>query len=356
MVIDATTGNLGVGTSSPSTKLDIVGQVKISGGSPGAGKVLTSDASGLATWQTPSGGSSEDNDWTVSGNDLYSQPSGNVGIGTSYPTSFKLQTAGSVGPDASDSYDLGSSTLRWKDLYLSSNSLHLGSDFNEATIGYNLIDNVLTFDRGVNISGDITSNGNIVASALSTSSYMLPGDPGAYGQVMTSDGFGGVFWQTPDGGSGGDDGDWVVLGDDMYTTVFGNVGIGNMAPMYPLHMGSGAYVSQGGVWTNASSRTLKENIFDLSLDDAISALKKIKPVTFNYKNQKDEQYAGFIAEDVPDLVAMNDRKSLSSMDIVAVLTKVLQEQQRINQEQQKEIDALKTQIDQLSSSKSDSGN
>lgn len=32
------------------------GQIKVAGGSPGAGKVLTSDASGLASWQVPSGG------------------------------------------------------------------------------------------------------------------------------------------------------------------------------------------------------------------------------------------------------------------------------------------------------------
>ncbi|WP_413612353.1 tail fiber domain-containing protein [Bdellovibrio sp. HCB-110] len=36
--------------------VQIAGQVKISGGGPGAGKVLTSDASGLATWQTAAGG------------------------------------------------------------------------------------------------------------------------------------------------------------------------------------------------------------------------------------------------------------------------------------------------------------
>jgi hypothetical protein len=33
--------------------LEVAGQIKITGGSPGAGKVLTSDATGLATWQTP---------------------------------------------------------------------------------------------------------------------------------------------------------------------------------------------------------------------------------------------------------------------------------------------------------------
>lgn len=44
-------GNIGIGTSNPTAKLDVAGQVKISGGSPGTGKVLTSDANGLATWE-----------------------------------------------------------------------------------------------------------------------------------------------------------------------------------------------------------------------------------------------------------------------------------------------------------------
>ncbi|MGB3004998.1 MAG: hypothetical protein WBC06_00700, partial [Chitinophagaceae bacterium] len=49
-------GNVGIGTASPGYKLDvsgdinITGQVKIQGGSPGVNKVLTSDASGQANW------------------------------------------------------------------------------------------------------------------------------------------------------------------------------------------------------------------------------------------------------------------------------------------------------------------
>ncbi len=46
-------GNVGIGTASPNAKLDIVGNVKIMDGSEGVGKILTSDANGLASWQVP---------------------------------------------------------------------------------------------------------------------------------------------------------------------------------------------------------------------------------------------------------------------------------------------------------------
>jgi len=63
-------------------------------------------------------------------------------------------------------------------------------------------------------------------------------------------------------------------------------------------------------------------------EEAVDALATLNPVKFNYKAEKDEEYVGFIAEDVPDLVATKARKSLSPMDIVAVLTKVVQQQQQ----------------------------
>ncbi|MBF0537596.1 MAG: tail fiber domain-containing protein [Nitrospirae bacterium] len=127
----------------------------------------------------------------------------------------------------------------------------------------------------------------------------------------------------------------------------GQLGIGQTTPAYPLHMGSGAYVTTGGVWTNASSREYKENIEELSANDAMLAFNDLKPVTFNYKTDKTDTHIGFIAEDVPDIVATKDRKGLSPMDMVALLTKVVQEQQKLVQEQQKTIAELSDRVKSL---------
>ena len=120
----------------------------------------------------------------------------------------------------------------------------------------------------------------------------------------------------------------------------GNVGIGTNSPSQPLQMGSGAYVTTGGVWTNASSREYKTDIKQLTADKALDALTQLKPVEFAYKVDKEEKHLGFIAEDAPALVATKDRKGMSSMDVVAVLTKVVQEQQRTVQEQRQIIAEL----------------
>jgi hypothetical protein len=95
-----------------------------------------------------------------------------------------------------------------------------------------------------------------------------------------------------------------------------------------LSMANGASCTAGGVWTNASSRELKENIEGLTADEAQEAFRALSPVKYNYKADKEERHVGFIAEDVPALVASKDRKSLSPMDVVAVLTRVVQEQQK----------------------------
>ena len=72
------TGNVGIGTLTPSEKLEINGQIKITGGNPGNSKVLRSDANGVASWG--------DIGWTDLGTDVVLlNSSDDVGIGTAIP-------------------------------------------------------------------------------------------------------------------------------------------------------------------------------------------------------------------------------------------------------------------------------
>jgi hypothetical protein len=137
----------------------------------------------------------------------------------------------------------------------------------------------------------------------------------------------------------------LIYGDFSvkYLVFNGKVGINgtNAVPTHLLDVGTSGAYCDGGQWVDGSSRAYKENIEDLSTREALKAFQELEPVKYNYKQNKEEQYLGFIAEDVPDLVATKDRKGLSPMDVVAVLTKVMQEQQKTIDELKKEITELK---------------
>ena len=118
-----------------------------------------------------------------------------------------------------------------------------------------------------------------------------------------------------------------------------------------LYLGNGASCVNG-VWTNKSSRASKENIQPLSSKEAMDAFNKLQPMTYNYKSDKSEQYVGFIAEDVPKLVAINSRDGLSAMDMVAVLTKVVQEQNKqlkLQEEKIKELGVMQKRLAKVES-------
>ncbi|WP_415325852.1 hypothetical protein [Chryseobacterium sp. MMS23-Vi53] len=50
---DGNGGRVGIGTVTPQNTLDVRGSFRLVNGSEGANKILTSDANGVATWQTP---------------------------------------------------------------------------------------------------------------------------------------------------------------------------------------------------------------------------------------------------------------------------------------------------------------
>lgn len=128
----------------------------------------------------------------------------------------------------------------------------------------------------------------------------------------------------------------------------GFIGLGDTAssgsnPTSPIQYTNGAVTARltaAGVWQDNSSRAAKENIHSLTADAAFKALDDLDPVEYNYKVMPNDPKVGFIAEDVPELVATPEREGLSALDIVAVVTRVVKEQQ-------KTIDALNARIADL---------
>lgn len=137
-------------------------------------------------------------------------------------------------------------------------------------------------------------------------------------------------------------GDTLVIKNNSY------IGVNKPTPTVGTHAmqfgnANNAYLSGGGVWTNGSSRQYKENILPLTSQKAQETLDQLNPVTFNYKVSRHPN-AGFIAEDVPGIVAMPDHKSLSSMDIIAILTKVAQDQEQMIEKHKESIHEIQNEI------------
>jgi hypothetical protein len=97
-------GNVGIGTTSPDTNLHIAGQIKITGGTPGLSKVLTSDANGLATWTTIGSGSISDS---------YLFNTGDTGIGayTFYGGIFSINDSSNYATNINTGTSTGTVTI-----------------------------------------------------------------------------------------------------------------------------------------------------------------------------------------------------------------------------------------------------
>ncbi len=133
----------------------------------------------------------------------------------------------------------------------------------------------------------------------------------------------GVYSNATGGTTSGEEWAFFGYGDGYFS---GNVGIGTTTPTQKLYVSGNIYAT--GAITPGSSRELKENIRAMPADEAIKALENLSPQKFYYKADKEEEHLGFIAEDVPELLATKDRKGVDPMDVLAVLTKVVQEQQQ----------------------------
>jgi hypothetical protein len=91
----------------------------------------------------------------------------------------------------------------------------------------------------------------------------------------------------------------------------------------------GGGVRHYGAMKQVSTRTIKEDIEPLEAPEAAALLAGLEPVRYRMiGDETREEHLGFIAEEVPDVISGPEHTAIANNHIVAVLTRVVKEQQR----------------------------
>lgn len=292
-------GDVGIGTITPGAKLEVAGQVKITGGTPGLGKVLTSDASGLATWETPASGADNLGDH----NATQHLNLNNFRITTD---ADKNTYFGSSGNDQIDFVVGGVGSLR----------LWAGA-----------------LDTNTTGTFALKTNGAGVATAPS---YGFAGDSDT-----------GMFRPTTD-----NLGFSTAGAERIRVDASGNVGIGTTAPSAQLHVVGDIHYT--GMITDISDRRLKENIEPLT--NARDIINSIKTYSYVMKDdvEKRTEY-GVIAQEMeeilPPLVKEIDPLEgyigVNYVGLIPWTIEAVKEQDKIIEENKREIASLKDEVSEM---------
>jgi trimeric autotransporter adhesin len=106
-----------------------------------------------------------------------------------------------------------------------------------------------------------------------------------------------------------------------------------------------ATLTNGGTWTNASSRSYKENFASVNGLDILSRLVKLPIMTWDYKGSSEGQHMGPVAEDFKATFGLaGDGKSISTVDADGIALAAIQ---GLNAKLESENAALRARLDAL---------
>jgi hypothetical protein len=96
---------------------------------------------------------------------------------------------------------------------------------------------------------------------------------------------------------------------------------------YDVYASSGAYLSTSGTWTNASSRTLKENFVEVSGGSVLDKLQTLSIYEWNYLTDSPSVvHIGPVAEDFKQVFGYGqDNKSISTIDPAGIALAAIKE-------------------------------
>ena len=222
-------------------------------------------------WEDITGGSIAANSTAIiNGNStaVVTQSGGNIAItigGTSNTAVFaqdRVTFAGNLLPSANVTYSLGSTSQRWKDLWISNSTIYLGDSVlsasgNVLTVGGEAVitsTNANTIDLSGNITGgNITTAGNITGAYIIGNGSQLTGLPASYGNADVA-AYLPIYTGNISAGNvtviGNISGSYIIGNGSQLTGLpasYGNANVASYLPTYTGNVGAGNVIATGNI-------------------------------------------------------------------------------------------------------------